>query len=153
MPVSDELPLERTAAGGLRSDWRRLERYLEHHTLSPLEGWKHIYEEWRAAYEYFRSLEQQALYGSRDANDPIGPNAETLHFHGKLLRLLLESGDRCLSFLMALTLRESEEMDRIEYNSRLYTLLDSLKESLILWHSAEPASAQRIRQLFPDAAR
>ena len=153
MPVSDELPLERTAAGGLCGDWRQLEIYLEHHTLSPLEGWKRIYEEWRAAYEYFRSLEQQTLYASGEANEPIAPNAETLHFHGKLLRLLVESGERCLSFLMTLTLGESEEMERIEYNSRLYTLLDSLKESLILWHSAEPASAQSIRQLFSNVAK
>jgi hypothetical protein len=153
MPVSDELPLERTTAGGFRSDWPQLELYLEHHTLSPLEGWKHIYEEWRAAYEYFRSLEQQTLYVSDEANDPIAPNVETLHFHGKLLRLLVESGERCLSFLVTLPLAESEEMERIEYNSRLYTLLDSLKESLILWHSAEPASAQSIRQLFPSDAR
>ncbi len=152
MPVFDELPLERASERALRNEWQRLERYLEHHKLSPLEGWKRIYEEWRAAYEYFRAIEQQTLYAPTEDENPITPDAESLHFHGKLLRLLLESGEDWFNFLMTLTLDESEEMERMEYNSRLYTLLDALKESLILWHSAEPASGRDIRRLFSNAA-
>jgi hypothetical protein len=152
MTAIDELPLQPVDAPRLRSDWQQLEQYLERHRMSPLEGWKRIYEEWRAAYEYFRALEQQSLYVSDNDARPVTPDAELLHFHGKLLRRLLDSGEHSWIFLTSLTVDQAEEMERMEYNSRLSTLLEALRESLILWHSDEPPSSGDIRRVFSNAA-
>jgi hypothetical protein len=126
-------------------DWGALVKDIEKQRPSLLGLWKEEYDRWKHGYQRFRDCEEIAFFTPTEAGDLKPLEDQVLRFHRRAILALLGSGEKCETHLSQLALEDDEEsQDRLICLRRIRTLLDSLRESLDLWH---PVNAERVTEL------
>lgn len=132
-------------------DWGALVRELEKQEPSLLGLWKEEYEHWKNGYLRFRGCEEQAFFTVGGDHQPRILDDQILRFHKRAILALWASGEKCETHLSQLPLEDPQDaQDRLVFARRVRTLLDSLRESLDLWH---PANAERSAELRKMASK
>jgi hypothetical protein len=124
-------------------DWASLAKDLEGFQPSLLKVWKTEYECWKHHYQRFRDFEAATLFTIDEAGNLPKPQEGVMRLHRRCVLALLQSGEICAQILLALNLEGDEAQERLELKRRIRTLLDSLQETLELWH---PVNVERVEQ-------
>jgi hypothetical protein len=126
-------------------DWGALVKDLERPSSSLLSIWKEEYDRWKHCYARFRECEEQEIFTADEKNQPKHLGEHVMRFHRRAILALLGSGEKCETQLSQLPLDDDEEsQERLACARRIRVLLDSLRESLDLWH---PVNAERVTEL------
>jgi hypothetical protein len=132
-------------------DWGALAKDLEKQEPSLLGLWKEEYDRWKHGYERFRACEEDAFFTADSHNQPKHIDEQLLRFHRRVIIALLGTGERCETHLSQLPLDgDDESQERLACERRIRVLLDSLRESLDLWH---PVNAERVTELRKMASK
>jgi hypothetical protein len=133
--------------------WSALSQYLSHCSSPEHDLWRHMYSQWKAAYAAFRALEHETLYSEDSNGQPVTPDPKDLQAHAKAIPLLVSVGEELQRLLILLSEgRNNTDFKWLSEQTDLNTLLGSLRESLALWHSPGPATANEIRAAFATTA-
>jgi len=124
-------------------EWTALARELEGFQPSLLKQWKDEYECWKHHYQRFRDYEQKTLFTATEEGATPKPSETVMRLHRRALLALLQSGEHCSANLRSLELEGEEAQERLVWDRRFRTLLDSLQESLEIWH---PVNAERTEE-------
>jgi hypothetical protein len=124
-------------------DWQSLARDLERPGATLLEIWRKGYEEWKHGYERFRNFEERMFYEGDGAGNISQPDEKTMRLHRRCLFALMSSGEKCLESLMQLPVDREEVAEQMKYRSYAGVLIESLQESLDLWHPVNRERADR----------
>jgi hypothetical protein len=124
-------------------DWATLSKELEAFEPSLLKVWKAEYECWKHHYQRFRDYEQISLFPTTELEIPPLPQDSVMRLHRRALLALLQSGEKCAELLRELPLENDDAQERLDWKRRIRTLLESLQETLELWH---PVNAERVQQ-------
>jgi hypothetical protein len=124
-------------------DWATLAKELEAFRPSLFNVWKKEYDCWKYHYQRFRDYEQATLFTAEDNGDIPKPSDDVMRQHRRAVLALFQSGEICADLLLALPLEGEQAQERLEWKRRLRTLLDSLQETLELWH---PVNLERSKQ-------
>ena len=124
-------------------DWATLAKELESFEPSLLRVWKTEYECWKHHYGRFRDFEQATLFSVDDIGALNAVPEDAMRMHRRCNLALMQSGEICAQTLIALNLDGGDAQERLELKRRIRTLLDSLQETLELWH---PVNIERVAQ-------
>ena len=157
MPTLDEPGLGLTGGSvSLRPSeerWSALWEYLNRQSSTEFNLWQHMYGQWKAAYGAFRALEQETLYSQDSTGQPVPPDPNDLQSHARAIPLLISTGEELQRILVLLAEgRNNTDFQWLSEQTDLHTLMESLRESLSLWHTPEPATASDIRAAFAATA-
>jgi hypothetical protein len=157
VPSLDEPRLELLGGSmGLRPSeerWSALWEYLVRRSSYEFDLWQRMYDQWKAAYGAFRALEQETLYSEDSSGQSMTPDSKDLQSHATAIPLLISAGEELQRILILLSEgRNNTDFKWLSEQTDLHTLLESLRESLALWHSPEPATANEIRAAFAATA-
>jgi len=115
-------------------DWTALAKDLESFQPSLFKLWQKDYDCWRHHYQRFRDFEQATLFTAAEDGDSPKPSEQIMRLHRRALIALMQSGGLCSEQLLALPLDGEDAQERLVWERRLRTLVESLQESLELWH-------------------
>ena len=124
-------------------DWATLAKELEAYQPSLFKVWKTEYDCWKHHYQRFRDYEHTTLFTADESGGVPKPREEVMRLHRRSVLALLQSGQVCADLLLALPLEGDEAHERLEWQRRIKTLLESLQETLELWH---PVNMERVKQ-------
>jgi hypothetical protein len=124
-------------------DWSVLTKELESFQPSLLRLWKDQYAAWKHNYQRFRDAEQKTLFTQDEAGEMPQPSEQVFRWHRRALLALFHSGELCADQLASLNLEGEDAQERLDWTRRIRTLLDSLQETLELWH---PVNMERIEE-------
>ncbi len=125
-------------------DWGGLVRDFEKGTPTLLDVWKTTYDHWKHCYQRFRDCEEFTFYSADENGSAKVVPEPVLRFHRRAILALMSSGEKCQDHLNRLPLEGEEEQERLVLGKRMRVLIDSLRESLDLWH---PVNAERVNEL------
>ena len=125
------------------ADWTGINTEMDSFQPSLLAVWKKEYECWRHHYQRFRDAEQKTFYVATDRGETPQPVDAVVRLHRRALLSLFHSGELTADHLLALPLVGEEAQERLDCERRLRTLLESLQETLELWH---PVNMERIEE-------
>ncbi len=131
-------------------DWGTLVREFEKQDPSLLSIWREQYEKWKAEYTRFRAKEEETFFSAGEGQEPRRLDEGTLGFHRRGIIALLSSGEKCEANLVRLPLDDNEGQERSVCLRRIRVLLDSLRESLDLWHPVNAERVIELRKLAPQ---
>src|SRR3954468_13337285 len=130
-------------------DWATLAKELEAFDPSLLAVWKTNYECWKHHYVRFRSFEQDTFFEIGEDGVLKHVAEDALRMHRRCLLTLMQSGEICAQTLIALELQnEDAQQERLQLKRRIRTLLDSLQETLELWHPVNVERAVQRKVIF-----
>lgn len=129
-------------------DWATLAKELESFQPSLLKVWKDQYDCWKHHYQRFRDYEQTAFFVATEQGEVPQPSEPVMRLHRRSLLALLKSGEQLAELLLALPLEHDEAQERFEWNRRIRTLLESLQETLELWHPVNVERVQQRKEIF-----
>ena len=124
-------------------EWTALAKELEAFQPSLLGRWKQEYDCWKHHYQRFRDYEQKTLYTATEHGEVPKPSDQVMRLHRRVILALYQSGEQCADQLESLPLEGDEAQERLTMQSRIRTLLESLQETLELWH---PVNTERVEQ-------
>ena len=116
--------------------------------------WKQAYDAWKKLYRHFRETEHKSFYAGTANNAPPQPNEGMLRKHRIAISSLMEKGEQLASLLdsvASVSTTKEEKDEAVECKMKIGNLLESLRESLVLWHPANkpsPESFAKLKGLF-----
>jgi hypothetical protein len=132
-------------------NWAALAKELEGFKPSLLKIWMSEYECWKHHYRRFRDHEHVTLFKAVEGTDMAPkPNEQVMRFHRRALFALLQSGEQCAELLDKLKLENEEAQERLVLQRRIKILLESLQETLELWHPVNTESIERRTAILKD---
>lgn len=134
------------------SKWESLVDESSRYKPGLLEGWKRTYQEWRQLYSKFRTIEQATMYAPNPEGFPPTPSGNTKRLHRLMIGMLSGHGEALMENLSDLHDKiEDKANAQHEYQEckmKLGILLESLRESLELWHPVNLGGRDAAAALF-----
>lgn len=135
------------------NQWEKFERNVRLFKPKPVDAWQYLYNQWKTLYRSFRDLEEKSLYSVDNRGKTIKADEGTSRSHRQSLAYLVFTGEALATQLDQITnLVEAEEKeDAHQMKIRMGTMLESLRESVELWHPANKSECHDdLKGIFDD---
>lgn len=135
------------------SPWEMFAGRAQRMVVSPAAVCRILYEEWKKLYRQFRDLEGKALYGPDRKGALPSPDEGVLRGHRHSIAILVQRGEELAQLVdqIAGSLPAEERSAVHDLKIPLGVLLESLRESMELWHPAnKPKGGEELRGLFTE---
>lgn len=125
--------------------WASLAAELRAQSPSMLSEWENGYERWKSGYKRFRDREERLLFESGEDGGVPELREDLMNYHRRSLATLIDSGTAWLQELDRLALDSDEhKQHRLVLKRRINCLIESLQESMEIWHPIHETAKQQI---------
>lgn len=133
------------------SPWEALLGRAKKQIIDPAVVCRSMYDQWKTLYRSFRDLEQRSLY-EKDGKLPV-PDEGILRGHRHCIAVLTQRGEELAHLFdqIASSLAGESRDSVLEMKIPLGVLLESLRETMELWHPANrPECPDELKDIFGE---
>jgi len=134
--------------------WEKFHRTVRDFHPSPVDGWRWLYGKWKTNYQSFRDLEKKSLYSVDEAGKASKADDGEMQAHRESISYLIWSGEMLSHQLDQIsTVFDSKEEKEEAHTMKIAigTLLESLRESMEIWHPANKTECpDTLKNIFGD---
>jgi hypothetical protein len=134
------------------SPWESLLGRAKSQVIDPSAVCRAMYDQWKTLYRSFRDLEKKSLYDAEKGVLPK-PNEGILRGHRHCIAVLTQRGEELAHLFdqIASSLSAETKDSVLEMKIPLGVLLESLRETMELWHPAnKPKCPDEMKGIFGD---